>query len=102
MIPNFKINTLKGPNPDNMIIDLDGFYNHMLYFILYAKMLHPEENSLWNDEQVLCRFIDEKKNTYTSTLEEDGYGASLEKCLIYFERMEEYEKCKLIKHIQKQ
>ena len=102
MVPNFKINTAKGPKPDNMIVDLLGFYNHMLHFILYAKTLQPEENSLWNAEHTLCRFIDEDKNVYTSTLEEDGYGVSLEKCLSYFESIEEYEKCKIIKHIQKQ
>jgi hypothetical protein len=101
MVPNFKINTAKGPEPDNMIIDLNGFYIHMMHFILYAKTLHPEENSLWNSENILCRFIDEDKNIYTSTLEEDGYELSLKRCLTYFEKIEEFEKCTLIKSMLK-
>jgi len=97
MVPNFKINTANGPKPDDMIYDLQGFYIHMMHFILFAKTLPPEENSLWNSEGILCRFIDEDKNIYTSTLEEDGYEMSLKRCLVYFERVEEFEKCTLIK-----
>jgi len=63
--------------------------------------MSPEENELWNSENILCRFIDEDKNIYTSTLEEDGYDTSLNRCLIYFERIEDYEKCKTIKSLLK-
>ena len=49
----------------------------------------------------VCYFIDEDKNVFTSTLDEDGYEASLNKCLVYFEKKEEFERCTTIKKILK-
>ena len=93
-MPDFEINTENGPEPDNMIVDLDGFYTHMMDFIVNAIKLKCSKNAL-------CRFIDEDKNVFTSTLDEDGYETSLNKCLVYFENKEEFERCTTIKKILK-
>jgi hypothetical protein len=92
MVPDFEINTENGPQPDNMIIDLEGFYIHMMDFIVLAMTSRPTTN-------MLCRFIDEDKNVFTSTLDEDGYNTSLKKCLVYFEKEEEFERCTIIKSL---
>jgi|TARA_B110000908_G_scaffold115745_1_gene135747 hypothetical protein len=92
MVPEFEINTENGPNPDNMIVDLNGFYIHMMDFIVNAIKLKHNKNKL-------CTFIDEDKNIFTSTLDKDGYTTSLKKCLVYFEKEEEFERCTIIKSL---
>jgi len=92
MIPDFEINTANGPNPDDMIIDLNGFYLHMFDFLILALTAKIKDDRL-------CRFIDEENNIFTSTLDEEGYNASLNKCLVYFENIEEFEKCTIIKSL---
>ena len=90
--PEFEINAGNGPAPDDMIVDLRGFYIHMMDFVVSAVYDGP-------DTDVLCRFIDEHDNVFTSTLDHDGYTQSLNKCLGYFESMEEFERCTIIKRI---
>ena len=90
--PSFMIITAKGPMPDNMIVDLYGFYSHMMSFIVLATTTKQDNNTL-------CYFIDEDKNVFTSTLDEDGYKTSLNKCLVYFEKEEEFERCTIIKSL---
>jgi hypothetical protein len=93
-VPDFEIISANGPVPDDMIVDLRGFYIHMMNFVVEAVYDGPTTD-------VLCRFIDEDNNIFTSTLEYDGYQLSLTRCLEYFERNEEFEKCTTIKKILK-
>jgi hypothetical protein len=90
--PDFEINTGNGPVPDNMIVDLPGFYAHMMDFVVAAIYDGPSTD-------ILCRFIDENDNIFTSTLDYEGYKQSLSRCLEYFESVEEFERCTIIKKI---
>ena len=91
-IPDFEINAGDGPVPDDMIVDLRGFYVHMMDFVVSAVHDGPSTD-------VLCRFIDEDDNIFTSTLDHEGYKQSLSRCLEYFESVEEFERCTIIKKI---
>lgn len=91
-VPDFEIISANGPVPDDMIVDNKGFYIHMMNFVVNAIYEGPT-----ND--ILCRFIDEDSNIYTSTLEFDGYKTSLSRCLEYFEKTEDFERCTIIKKI---
>ena len=91
-VPDFEIITSNGPVPDDMIVDLDGFYIHMMDFVVSAV-----EDGIHTD--ILCRFIDEDKNVFTSTPDHDGFELSLSRCLEYFKSTEEFERCIIIKRI---
>ena len=91
-IPDFEINAGDGPQPEDMIIDLRGFYTHMMDFVVESI-----NNGTRSD--ILCRFIDEDGNVFTSTLGYEGYELSLSRCLEYFEKTEEFERCTIIKKI---
>lgn len=91
-IPTFEVNYNGSGNIEEMIIDIDGFYVNMLNFILDSLYNGPSTN-------VLCYLKDGAGNEYTSTLEYEGFDKSLRKCLSYFEKKEEYEKCTLIKKL---
>ena len=93
-VPDFEINSTNGPVPDDMIVDNEGFYIHMMDFIVDAVYNGP-------DTDQLCRFIDQEGNIFTSTLDYDGYRQSLSKCLEYFENTERFERCTTIKKILK-
>jgi len=89
-VPDFQIITANGPIPDNMIVDRESFYVHMMNFVVAGIYEGPSN-------EILCRFIDEDDNVYTSILEHDGYKMSLRRCLTYFEETEQFERCTVIK-----
>lgn len=91
-VPDFKIISANGPVPDDMIQDREGFYTHMMNFVVAGIYDGPSN-------EMLCRFIDEDNNKYTSTLTHDGYETSLTRCLEYFEETENFERCTIIKKI---
>jgi len=90
--PRFEINYDNGGDVERMIIDLRGFYVHMMDFITDAIYEGPRT-------EVLCYFIDDTGKEYTSTLGFDSFDKSLRRCLIYFEKNEEFERCVLIKRM---
>jgi len=101
-VPNFEIISANGPIPDDMIVDRKGFYTHMMNFVVNA-LLHENFSAIYDGptSDILCRFIDENNNTYTSRLEHDGYKMSLSRCLNYFEETENFERCTIIKKLLK-
>ena len=93
-VPDFEINSANGPLPDDMIVDHEGFYTRVMGFIFNSVYEGPSN-------EILCRFIDDDGNIFTSHLESDGYYKSLTRCLEYFEKTEDFERCTAIKKILK-
>lgn len=93
-VPDFEIISANGPVPDDMIVDHKGFYTRVMNFIVNSVHEGPTN-------ELLCRFIDEDGNIFTSHLDYDGYYLSLTRCLQYFEKNEDFERCTTIKKILK-
>ena len=66
-----------------IVDDLKGFYNALFDFIV-SGYYDGFETSLF------CEFIDKDGNIYKSEVEEHNLDKTLDKCLDYFERNDNY------------
>lgn len=75
--------------------DVDLFYRRIVQYIL-------NRIELVETESVLCYIIDDYNNKSTLILENvgDNWSKSLGKAMEYFEGLEEYETCDMIKQIK--
>lgn len=69
----------------------DSFYRRIVEYVL-----HVLEGG---EEGVLAVIVDGEGTEYEMNLPKHGYAKSLGKSLEYFEKIEEYETCDLIKQI---
>ena len=74
----------------------DIFFRRIVEFVL-DKLESKAETS-----DLLAILIDDEGTEYEMTLPKKGYRKSLNKANKYFEKIEEYEKCDLIKQMTKQ
>lgn len=81
------LDPIEGP-----VKDKEGFYNRILEFIDFNLQSNYNIN-------ILCYFVNSKGDVFEATLEPDGYYKSLNKCIAYYEKEEEYEKCIQIKNM---
>ena len=90
-IPFFDITYNETEDGTEVVVDdLKGFYNSLLDFVVKG-FYDGFERSLF------CKFIDKEGNKYDSEIDEHNLDKTLVRCLDYFERVEEYEKCITIK-----
>lgn len=75
-----------------IVDDLKSFYNALFDFIVRGYYNGFETS-------VFCEFVDEDGNRYKSEVEEHNLDKTLRRCLDYFERNDEFEKCITIKKI---
>ena len=71
----------------------DTFYRRIVEYVLWILE--------GGEEEVLVVLVDEKNVEYEMALPRDGFKKSLDKANQYFEKIEEYETCDLIKQIIK-
>lgn len=78
------------------IEEADVFYRRIVQYVM--NRLEGVET-----ESILCHIIDEYNNTRSFILENigDNWSKALGKALDYFESIEEYETCDLIKQLKK-
>lgn len=98
-IPDFKINLSTYDSIqdiENTIVDAESFHTRIVHFIL--DRMYGEDLL---DNNILCYFVDENENKYTTYLESDGYKKALNKSLKYFIKNENYENCLIIKKLLK-
>ncbi len=74
----------------------DIFFRRIVEFVL-EKLESKAETS-----DLLAILIDDEGTEYEMTLPKKGYRKSLNKANKYFEKIEEYETCDLIKQMTKQ
>lgn len=74
-----------------LISKFDIFYRRIVEYVL--SIIEGEQ------EGILVILVDENNTEYEMTLPQDGFKKSLTKALEYFEKIEEYETCDLIKQI---
>lgn len=95
-VPTFRINGILDADSefDNLLEDVDGFYRRIVQYVI--NKIDGVET-----KDTLC-YIKEKDNTTTMLLinENGNWQKALGKALAYFERLEEYETCDLIKQIK--
>jgi len=95
-IPTFNVKMSHNPNADpiDLIDEVDLFNRSIVQFIL-NKIENPAET-----RSVICYIINERRERMTMVLEKVGWLKSINKALEYFEQIEEYETCDLIKQIK--
>lgn len=94
-IPDFRIKVgsgLSSSNIETRIIELEAFHRRIVHFVLDRTYGESDNN-------ILCYFVDEDGNKYTSILEKEGYEKSLNKSLEFFLEKENYENCIIIKKL---
>lgn len=77
----------------NVIDDVDLFYRRIVGYILNRI----EEAETTN---ILCYIIDATNHRQAMLLDKKGWPKAIERALSYFEKIEEYETCDLIKQIK--
>lgn len=98
MIPTFKIKNDAVKNVDNfdiseIIDDVDLFYRRIVGYIL-NRIEDVETNN------ILCYIIDSTNHRQAMLLDKKGWPKAVERAMVYFEKIEEYETCDLIKQIK--
>jgi hypothetical protein len=85
-----------------VIKNQDKFHNRVIEFIELRLSGNFESND--PDDNLLCFFKlkEDESNHLEARLEPEGYEKSLDQCLSYFTKSEEYEKCKKIKKLKEQ
>lgn len=96
-IPYFEVNSdffnentnvfAEGP-----IKDLDGFYKRIYDFVSINLKSDKKDN-------ILCYLVSPAGIMMEATLDSDSYLKSLNKCILYYKKTEEYEKCNKIKKL---
>jgi len=97
-IPYFEVNSDFFNENTNMftegpIKDLDGFYKRIYEFV----SINLESNE--KDNNILCYLVSPSGIMMEATLDQDSYLKSLNKCILYYKKTEEYEKCNKIKKL---
>jgi len=103
-LPLFKIIQEYDPmTGDNFtIIEKYDFHKHLIEFITDNILVLNSDNQNYNE--MLCYFINEdlESNLLEAKLKPSAYITSLNTCLKYFTKIEEYETCeKIIKLLKK-
>ena len=98
IIPTFKIKNDAVKNVDNfdiseIIDDVDLFYRRIVGYIL-NRIEDVETNN------ILCYIIDSTNHRQAMLLDKKGWPKAVERAMVYFEKIEEYETCDLIKQIK--
>ena len=78
-----------------LISKYDIFYRRIVEYVL--NILEKK-----NETDILAILVDDEGREYEMTLPESGYKKSLIKANKYFEKIEEFETCDLIKQLKKQ
>jgi len=89
-------------NSDRFVItNQDKFHDRVIEFIELRLSDNFQSNDP-EDNNLLCFFKlkEDESNHLEAKLEPDGYEKSLQQCLSYFTKQEEYEKCKKVKQLQ--
>lgn len=95
-IPVIHINPEKLTKPDfdlMLMSRYDAFYRRIVEYVL-----HIQEGG---EEEMLLILVDDEDVEYEMNLPKNGFETSLNKANQYFEKIEEYETCDLIKQILK-
>lgn len=97
-IPTFNIKSNAVKNVDNfdiseIIDDVDLFYRRIVGYIL-NRIENVETNN------ILCYIIDSTNHRQAMLLDKKGWPKAIERAMTYFEQIEEYETCDLIKQIK--
>lgn len=97
-IPTFSIKTSATTSVDNfdiseIIDDVDLFYRRIVGYIL--NRIEGVET-----HNILCYIIDSTKHRQVMLLDKKGWDKAIDKSMLYFENIEEYETCDLIKQIK--
>jgi hypothetical protein len=92
--PTFEVN-------DDLIDEIHGPIKDQLGFS--ERILEFVENNLNGDdiETILCYLKESDGTIMVAKLHNEGYLKSLEKCLEYYSKEEQYEKCNKIKNLIK-
>ena len=92
-ILSFNITYRESEDGTEVIVDdLKAFYNALFDFIVNGYYEGFETN-------VFCEFVDKDGNRYKSEIDDHNLDKTLSRCLDYFERNDEFEKCITIKKI---
>ena len=83
----------KGSFDAHLMKEYDEFYRRIVEFVL-NKIENQEDGDL------LAILVDETGEEFDMNLPEDGYRRAINKALEYFEYIEEYETCDLIKQLE--
>ena len=96
-IPTFEMNA------KYILKDDFEMYLHKNYDLFFRRILEHVANRLEEveTEDLLCWIKDENKETYELRLPELGFDKALAQAWKYFEKIEEYETCQLIKELKK-
>ena len=92
-ILSFNITYRESEDGTEVIVDdLKAFYYALFDFIVNGYYEGFETN-------VFCEFVDKDGNKYKSEIDNHNLDKTLTRCLDYFERNDEFEKCITIKKI---
>ena len=96
-IPTFEMNAT------SLLKDDFTMYLHKHYDLFFRRILEHVTNRLDDieDEDLLCWIKDENKEIYELRLPEDGFDKALTQAWEYFETIEEYETCEVLKELKK-
>ena len=88
-------NSLEADFDQLLMAKYDMFFRRIVEFVLDRI-----ENNETSD--MLAILVDDEGAEYEMALPKQGYGKSLNKAIKYFEQIEEFETCDLIKQMLKQ
>tara|TARA_B100001287_G_scaffold149269_1_gene125680 strand:- start:2980 stop:3285 length:306 start_codon:yes stop_codon:yes gene_type:complete len=96
-IPTFEMNI------KYLLKDDFKMYLHKNYDLFFRRILEHVTNRLESseDDDLLCWIKDENKELYELRLPESGFDKALAQAWGYFEKIEEYETCELLKELKK-
>tara|TARA_A200000159_G_C7323441_1_gene339855 strand:- start:1195 stop:1500 length:306 start_codon:yes stop_codon:yes gene_type:complete len=86
---------------------LEADFDHLLmskYDMFFRRIVEFVLDRIENNEtsDMLAILVDDEGVEYEMALPKQGYGKSLNKAIKYFEQIEEFETCDLIKQMIKQ
>ena len=96
-IPTFELNA------KFLLKDDFEMYLHKHYDLFFRRILEHVTNRIdgGEDEDLLCWIKDENKELYELRLPESGFDKALKQAWKYFETIEEFETCQLVKELKK-
>lgn len=96
-IPTFEMNA------ENLLKDDFEMYLHKNYDLFFRRILEHVTNRIEDVENgdLLCWIKDEDEEVYELRLPEKGFHTALSQSWTYFEKIEEYETCQLLKELKK-
>lgn len=96
MVPRIELDLrklTKGSFDAHLMKEYDEFYRRIVEFIL-------DKVEGDNNQTLLAVLVDETGEEFDMHLPTEGYAKSLQRALEYFEYIEEYETCDLIKQLE--